>query len=96
MTKCSKVSRNLTFLTGLATISFVVLAALSLSACGTTGEQVLTNLQGCKRQYSGVVSGGLLTPGSFSGSVEIDCPPGAGQPAPPGTVAQVAPPFDPG
>lgn len=51
-------------------------AALALSGCGSlAGQQVLTNLQGCHRQYEGVVSAGLGA--GFSGTVKIDCPPAA-------------------
>ena len=50
-------------------------AAVALSGCGTTGgKAILDNLQGCERHYNGVVSAGVMQPGSFSGSVKIDCP----------------------
>jgi len=74
-----------------AALSFVIAGALVLSGCASTGERVLTNLQGCERHYNGVVSGGILA-GSFSGSVKIDCTPAtAGPETPPAT-----PPADPG
>lgn len=62
-----------------ASVLALTLAGGLLSACGTMGGQVLTNLQGCHRQYDGVVSAGLGA--GFSGTVKIDCPPG--QPADP-------------
>lgn len=50
-----------------------LLGLILLSGCnGALTGQVLTNLQGCARQYDGVVSAGLGA--GFSGSVKIDCP----------------------
>jgi len=61
----------------------ILLMAVALSACGTTGQQVLTNVQNCNRDYNGVVTGGI-TGGSFSGSVAIKCRP-LGELSEPGT-----------
>lgn len=47
------------------------LCLVGLTGCGTVGNQVLENLQGCERHYDGVVSAGLGA--GFSGSVKIDC-----------------------
>jgi hypothetical protein len=54
----------------------VVAACLALSACQSTGAQVLENLQGCERHYDGAVSGGL-TGAQFSGTIKVDCLPAA-------------------
>lgn len=50
----------------------IAACALALAGCGTTGQQVLTNLQGCERHYDGVVAAGFGA--GFSGTVKIDCP----------------------
>jgi hypothetical protein len=55
----------------------VVAACLALSACQSTGAQVLENLQGCERHYDGAVSGGL-TGAQFSGTIKVDCLPTKG------------------
>ena len=55
----------------------VALACLSLSACaglpdlgsGGIGEKVLTNLEGCSREYSGALGAGV------TGSFHIKCDP---------------------
>jgi hypothetical protein len=62
-------------------------ACLSMSACQSTGAQVLENLQGCERHYDGAVSGGL-TGAQFSGTIKVDCLPA------PRTVATETPELD--
>ena len=59
-------------------LASLALAAVALSACGSTGIKALENVAGCERHYEGVVQGGMLG-GGFSGQVKIDCAP----PAPP-------------
>ncbi|RRN62207.1 hypothetical protein [Caulobacter sp. 602-1] len=71
----------------------VALACLSLSACssldaalqpGGVGEKVLTNLEGCHREYSGALGAGV------TGSFRIICDPVPSEVAPPAEPA--APP----
>lgn len=57
----------------LTKIALAAAAALALSACGTISPGVLQNLEGCERQYDGVVSAGLGA--GFSGTVRIRCAP---------------------
>lgn len=64
-------------MTRLFRLAVLAAAAVALTGCGALGERffsepVLTNLQGCERNYSGVVSAGLGA--GFSGSVQIHCP----------------------
>lgn len=71
----------------------VALACLSLPACssldaalqpGGVGEKVLTNLEGCHREYSGALGAGV------TGSFRIICDPAPSKTAPPAEPA--APP----
>ncbi|ADG11403.1 hypothetical protein B7G68_15160 [Caulobacter segnis] len=71
----------------------VALACLSLSACssfdaalqpGGVGEKVLTNLEGCHREYSGAIGAGV------TGSFRIICDPA------PSSEAGVKPATPPG
>jgi hypothetical protein len=64
-----------------------VAACLAMSACQSTGAQVLENLQGCERHYDGAVSGGL-TGAQFSGTIKVDCLP---TPREPSTEAPATP-----
>jgi hypothetical protein len=60
-----------------------ILACLGLSACGTTGQAVLTNVANCTRHYDGAVTAGVLGGGQFVGTVKIDCGPKTPAPADP-------------
>lgn len=64
-----------------ALASAACLAAAALSACNTTTTtKLLDNLStDCERHYDGTVQAGL-TGGGFSGTVKIDCSPGAAPP----------------
>jgi hypothetical protein len=47
--------------------------ALALSACGSTGTAVLSNLSAdCDRDYDGTISAGI-TGGQFTGTVKVKC-----------------------
>lgn len=62
-------------------IGIVMLCALG--GCNTTSTaHVLDNLQGCERHYEGIISAGVLTPSTLSGTVKIDCAPKAVPPQP--------------
>jgi hypothetical protein len=61
-------------------------ACAALSGCGSlsaltqsggVGEKILTNLEGCHREYSGALGAGV------TGSFRIICDPAPIQPAPP-------------
>lgn len=70
------------------TLAGVALACLSLGACssldaalqpGGVGEKVLTNLEGCHREYSGAIGAGV------TGSFRIVCDPDPELPGKPTT-----------
>lgn len=56
----------------------------NLTQAGGVGEKILSNLEGCQREYSGAIGAGV------TGSFRIVCTPAA--PASSGTVAPAVPP----
>ncbi len=82
------------------TLAAAASAVFLVSACGTTGKQVLDNVsKDCARRYIGAINGGMMG-GNFSGTVDIDCnahmrnPPPTTAPAF-GVVPDLAPPSAP-
>jgi hypothetical protein len=57
----------------LRTFALIGLSALCLTACSTTGQTVLNNVnQSCTRHYDGAISAGI-TGANFTGTFKADC-----------------------